>query len=118
MTTDFGQEILKLLDSRMMSNRSKIEEQIKAYTDKTRYDKSYSEFELDSHLRELGQSILRSLQEFTTRDNIFFAKEIAKMVSLTTEKWSKEIDRLNEEINDLTVKLVEKDALIKKLEGK
>jgi len=40
------------------------------------------------------------------------------MVNSTTEQWSQEIDRLNEEINKLTVELVEKELLIKELQGK
>ncbi|MHA2299065.1 MAG: hypothetical protein ACXAEU_25990 [Candidatus Hodarchaeales archaeon] len=118
MASDFGQEILKILDSRTISNRNKIEDHIKSYTDKTLYDRSYSEYELDSHLRELGKSILRLQQEFTTRDNVFFAKKIAKMVNLATERWSQEIDKKDEEINELTVKLLEKERRIKELERK
>lgn len=118
MSADFAQVILKMLDSRMMSDRKKFEDTIKVHTDKTRYDRTFSENELDAHLRALGQDILRLHQQLSGRNNIAFAKEIARMVNTTTEKWSEEIDRLTEEVNDLTVKLVEKDLLIKELQGK
>jgi len=43
MPADFAREILKMLDSRMMLDRKKFEDVIKTHTDKTRYDRTFSE---------------------------------------------------------------------------
>ena len=88
MPADFAQEILKILDSRMMSNRKKIEELIKSHTDKTHLGRSFSELEVDRLLRDLESgdimrmtqgSILRDLSHLTQRIETRVSDDLSKI---------------------------------------
>ena len=59
MSSDFAQEVLKVLETRIMQNRRQMEDEIKRYIDSIRTSSSISRYEVDNYLRRLGESLIR-----------------------------------------------------------
>ncbi|MHA2296569.1 MAG: hypothetical protein ACXADA_11125 [Candidatus Hodarchaeales archaeon] len=98
--SDFGQEVLKILESRLVQNRRQMEDDMKRYIDGIRVHSSVSRYELDNFLRKLGETLLRLEQDFSTRDNISYAKEIARRVKLKTDDLTEELNVLKENLEE------------------
>ncbi|MHA1168478.1 MAG: hypothetical protein ACTSRU_11695 [Candidatus Hodarchaeales archaeon] len=120
MSSDFAQEVLKILETRIVTNRREIEDHIKRYIQNIRIASTVSRYQLDEYLRTLGDSILKLQQDFSSRDSIAYAKEIARRVKQQNEEIFKEHSAISDQfkeqskqIKELTEKIAQYEAELK-----
>ncbi|MFW9998358.1 MAG: hypothetical protein ACFFD4_40345, partial [Candidatus Odinarchaeota archaeon] len=96
---------MKILEARMVQNRRQMEEEVRKFIDSIRTSSSVSRYELDNHLRKLGDTLLRLQQDFSTRDSIAYAKEIARRVKIAVEETTKEMEALKSLVKEKEAEL-------------